>query len=298
MGLIHTPFDREDWLRGVSTQTKINKLKNVFWIDKLTEIIDTIDVDGQIFYKDNRSPVPNDSAFYYNYGSPVPNLCKVLPYGYGFTFFVPNHFYRDVSPIKDIQTKLKILHEKGVMTRYTQPKVTPKILPQNYVLVVMQDTSYFSEISKDIATWAKENKKNVVFKWHNGCTDYLSPQKWFDQLEPKSQYLFFDHESSLTPLIQECDMVWTYNSMVGVESLIHNKPVAVYEECEYMEMTKFIDNPDDAYTTAIPNDLDQWLTYYFKIYCIDILCDNARDRLRTRMIKHLEGRSLREIIFS
>jgi capsule polysaccharide modification protein KpsS len=199
------------------------------------------------------------------------------------------------------------LYDSGLFTRYKQiDQVVPERLPENYILVVMQNTGStvwykknFTDLAKDIVLWSRENKRNVIFKWHNGCIDHDNPTKWFNDLPEKSKYCSIDFTSPLSVLIKNCSIVWTASSMSGIESLICNKPVAVFGETEYMEMTQISNSPDDAIKTKIPNDLDQWLTYYVRKYCINIYAKDSIQRVRNRVINHFEKRlPLNELILS
>jgi hypothetical protein len=263
--------------------------------------------DGFIKYKNGGKKEKIDSPFlYYNYGSPAPWLGKLLPEGYGFTYFEPNDIYKNCHIESGIQKKLLDLYDSGNFTRYKQITTLPDKLPDNYILVVMQNTgstvwynSNFTDLANDIMAWSRENKKNVIFKWHNGCIDHHNPSRWFNDLKEKSQYASIDFTSPLSVLIKQCEMVWTASSMSGIEALICNKPVAVFGQTEYMEMAKKSVTPDDAIKAKIPEDLDRWFTYYVRKYCINIYDKSAVDLVRNRVLNYFEkGKPLNELILS
>ena len=285
------------------------KYKNGIYIDKFNSVIEeaiqNLDIDGIISYKNGDSKDNITKPFlYYNYGSPAPWLGKLLPSGYGFLFFEPNDIYKKCETEYGIQHKLLKLYDSGKFTRYPQPKLETTNLPNNYILVCMQNTGStvwykkdFTKLANDIVSWSRENKKYVIFKWHNGCVDHNNPQRWFSELNEKSEYARIDYSSPLWYLIKNCDMMWTASSMAGIEALICNKPVAVFGMTEYMEMATVCDNPDQAIKATIPLDLEQWLTYYVKYYCINIYASDAVKRVKDRITNHFQNNfKLHELI--
>jgi len=271
------------------------KHKNIKYVTDLNYIITTaikdLNVEGKIYYK-NGDTVDSITGkyLYYNYGSPAPWLCKLLPEGYGFLHFEPNDLYKTIKPEIGIQSKLLALYEKGLFTRYTQPTIKSDVkLPDKFILVAMQNVGStvwyrknFTKLAEEIVAWSRENKKNVVFKWHNGCIDHNNPQKWFDDLTQKSNYASIDYTTPLYSLIKQCDMFWSASSMAGIEALICNKPVSVFGETEYMEMATVCNSPEEAINAKVPVDLEQWFTYYIRNYCINIYAKDAIDRIRNR----------------
>ena len=293
------PVRREQWIQDRVIHP--NKSKNIKYLDIISQSIYEIclelkDLTGIVRYRNTDEVEDIQNPFiYYNYGSPAPYLCKFLPNGYGFTHFNPNDLYKHVKPEIGIQSKLYQLYKKGLFTRYTQPKnyETSK-LPENYILITMQNTGStvwynkdFTKLANEIILWSKETKKNVLFKWHFGCIDRFDPYGWWEELE-KSEYAHFDCRTPLNILIENCDMFWTASSMSGIEALICNKPVAIFGETEYMEMTTVANGPEDAINAKVPNDLEQWLTYYVKNYCINIYDKNHKQRLKNKIITLFE----------
>ena len=157
----------------------------------------------------------------------------------------------------------------------------------------------FTELAEEIVAWSRENKKTVLFKWHNGCIDYSNPSRWFEELNEKSDYAFIDYETPLNILIKQCDMMWTASSMSGIEALICNKPVSIFGKTEYMEMATVCDSPENAINCKVPEDLEQWLTYYVRKYCINIYSKDAVSRVRNRIDLYFsKDTSLNELILS
>ena len=287
------------------------KYNNVKYIDHFNTVIETgikdLPFNGLIRYKNGDAPETISDLFLnYNYGSPAPWLGKLLPQGYGFNYFTPNDIYKNCHTETGIQSRLLDLYDAGLFTRYKQITKKPDKLPENYILVVMQNTvgtawyrKNFTNLANEIMAWSRENKKTIIFKWHNGCNDHSNPVRWFNELTEKSKYASIDYTSPLSILIKNCYMVWTASSMSGIEALICNKPVSIFGETEYMEMTTISNSPEDAIKAAVPQDLEQWLTYYVRKYCINIYAKDAPEQIRNRVINYFEkGLSLDELILS
>ena len=285
------------------------KQTNSKYIDYFNTVIESaikdISCNGLIKYKNGDTKETLTTPFLnYNYGSPAPWLGKLLPQGYGFTYFKPNDIYKQCQTELGIQKKLLDLYNSGHFTRYKQNTTLPETLPDNYILIVMQNTGgtvwyrkNFTDLANEIMAWSRENKKTVIFKWHNGCLDHSNPTRWFDELTEKSQYASIDYTSPLSTLIKNCDMVWAASSMSGIEALICNKPVSIFGETEYMEMTTVARTPEDAINAKIPTDLEQWFTYYVRKYCINIYAKDSVDIVRNRVINYFEkGKTLNELI--
>ena len=314
MGLIMSikieKIEENAWIRERIQQQFKNR--NIKYIKLLNDIIYRcsleIRADGIVKYKngDSKESISVNHMFY-NYGSPAPWLCKLLPEGYGFNYFTPNDIYKKCHIEHGIHKKLLNLYDSGNFTRYTQPPLNEQItLPENYILVSMQNTgetvwyrNNFTILANDIVRWSRENKKHVVFKWHNGCIDHSNPTRWFKELDEHSDYSSIDYTTPLYHLIKKCDMMWTASSMSGIEALICNKPVSIFGETEYMEMATISKTPDDAIKCKIPNDLEQWLTYYVRKYCINIYQKDADILIKNRMKNYFErGMCLDELILS
>lgn len=292
-------FNRHSW---IYERPQSNKSVNVKYLDLFTkqikEVISNLqNFSGIIQYRntDRKSDISSIPFMNFNYGSPAPYMCKLLPNDYGFNYFQPNDIYKNFTAENNIQSKLYKLYKNGYLTRYKQPAnyESPK-LPESFILIAMQNTGgtvwyrkNFTKLSNEIISWSRESKRNVLFKWHFGCTDRFDPYGWWDELE-KSNYAFFDCRTPLNILIEKCNMFWTASSMSGIEALICNKPVAIFGETEYMEMATVANGPEDAINTKVSIDLEQWLTYYFRHYCINIYDKYSKDKIEKRITEYFE----------
>lgn len=307
--MIFEKIDPEVWMQERSKQPwkDINKRYIKDLNDRIESAISGLNLDGSIIYRNSDSKTIHDGKFlYYNYGSPAPWLCKILPQGYGFSHFEPNDIYKQCPPIIGFQSKLLSLYDKGLFTRYIQPPAINVNLPDDYVLVSMQNVGStawyrknFTDMAEQIVAWSRENKRNVIFKWHNGCQDHRDPTLWFDSLKEKSSYATIEYTLPLNILIKNCSMLWSASSMSGIEALICNKPVALFGISEYMEMATVANNPEDAAKCVVHKDVEQWLTYYVTKYCINTYSKDCVSLIRNRIINHFErDLPLHELILS
>lgn len=298
MSIIFDKKDPEIWMaeRRSHTWKSINKRYIYDLNKKIESAIIGLDLEGSIIFRNtDLEPEHGGKFLYYTYGSPAPWLCKILPQGYGFSNFEPNDIYKQCPAIVGFQSKLLSLYDKGLFTRYVQPPESDVILPDDFVLVAMQNVGEtscyrknFTDMAEQIVAWSRENKRNVIFKWHNGCQDHKDPVLWFDSLKEKSNYSKIDYTLPLNLLIKKCSMFWSASSKAGIEALICNKPVALFGVSEYMEMATVATNPDEAATCSINKDVEQWLTYYVTKYCINTYSKDSVSLIRNRIINHFE----------
>jgi capsule polysaccharide modification protein KpsS len=99
---------------------------------------------------------------------------------------------------------------------------------------------------RSIADWAKASKQNVVFKLHPG----LFPTCEVDNevIRAANEYAAtsghaFCSQANVHDLISNAKGVFTINSGVGFESLIHGKPVVTFGNSDYQWVT-FRANPN------------------------------------------------------
>lgn len=301
-------FDRQKWINERQMGMQNFKLENVKYLDTLCDCIENalkiseMQSIGNVMYANGDAiDVQKSKTLYYNYGSPMSYLCKLLPDGYGFTHHKPNDIWKKCHIESGLHQKLINLYNRGHTTRYKQLPINQEIvskLPVNYILVPMQNVGEtvwyrknFTLLAEEMIAWSRENKTDILFKWHNGCIDHYLPQRWWSEdLKEKSQYAHFDYHLPLPYLIKNCQMVWTASSMSGIEALICNKPVATFGEVEYSEMAKLCSSVEDAYTAKLPSqeDLERWFTYYVRKYSINIYDTNVSNRIHTRLVNFFE----------
>ncbi len=307
-------FSKDVWIKHrIQHQFKVQNAKYLDLLQnrilKATSQLDP-NIDCTISYNNSEKLIKSEgNHFFYNYGSPAPYLCRFFPESYGFGIFYPNDIYKKVkvddAELNSFRKTLINMSNSGNFTRYKQPLNQEKIkLPENYILVIMQNTKStswydknFTDLAEQIVLWSKENKKFVVFKWHPGCVDHNDPQGWFNSLREHSEFASIEYKMPLLDLIKESSQVWSASSMAGIQALIHNKPVSVFGQTEYMEMATVCKTPEEAYLTKIEKNLNLWLYYYVNYYCINIFNEKQSIfRIKQRILDYVKGKSIYDII--
>lgn len=101
----------------------------------------------------------------------------------------------------------------------------------------------------------------VVVKRHPYCT---SPKVADTLARLEAEGLAIISNASIHSLIRGAERVYTVNSGVGLESLLHEKPVVVSGKCEYMYATTVLrDLPEDLRTLDAPFQRDRVLALFW-----------------------------------
>lgn len=111
----------------------------------------------------------------------------------------------------------------------------PLQIPRDYVIKHHSPISVL-EFINTMASWAKKNKKNVVFKLHPHNKRDKDIIRSVRKASLKSKYVFV-RDGNIHEMISKADGVVVINSGVGFESLIHRKPVATFGNCDYKVAT-------------------------------------------------------------
>jgi capsule polysaccharide export protein KpsC/LpsZ len=212
----------------------------------------------------------------------------------------------DTSVLKTLKEK----HQKG-FTKYRVDNVkTPDY--KDYVLFTMQDVFVpemifpsdviTKNLVEEICLWAKDNKRNIVIRWHPTMKEkHIKPYEWWNRIQNKNEYTFFDVDSNIVQLIQNCDMLWTKFSSTGLEAMLYGKPVACFQDTDYMTIANRVYSVEEASSSTAPKerDLHQFLTFYTKHFRVDLTNPNHEDIVRRKMQKYfIDGvRDLKEYYY-
>jgi hypothetical protein len=199
--------------------------------------------------------------------------------------------------------------ETGV-SKLPQPGRTESIsVPDDYIFVplqtprdyVQQHHAPFSVLSfvHLLAQWANESRQKLVFKLHPGlyCTSECDNEiiEAVNQYAATSEYIYcLDY--NVHDLIVSSRGVFTINSGVGFESLIHGKPVVTFGNCDYKWVTfrADADSLNEArefvfgYTDALRLEANRFIYYYCFRHAFSIEPENSSDSFR-RLIDYLDG---------
>lgn len=121
------------------------------------------------------------------------------------------------------------------------------------------------QIFNKLVVWAKNKNLKIIFKTH--------PQndKLFDRyLKMKDDKNIFFSDESIYSLFKSSNLVYTINSSVGFEAILHNKKVVTFGKCDYAAGTIIADinNLDFTYSEAlmlsnVPLSENKFLKEYF-----------------------------------
>lgn len=137
-------------------------------------------------------------------------------------------------------------HVKNNFSKYTQAEDVNYQFPEKFVFFPLQtlnDTvmehSYFKpiELIKKIINILDKSHIPLVIKIHPRCQN-VALKKLLLEYERKSKV--FIYSGSIHLAISKATTIYTINSGVGFEALLHLKPVITFGKSDYMHMTKNI----------------------------------------------------------
>jgi hypothetical protein len=168
----------------------------------------------------------------------------------------------------------------------------PTQTPRDYVQLHHAPVSVLAFVHL-IAAWANDARQNVVFKLHPGL--YQTSECDREIIDAVNHYaatsdFVFRQDANIHDLIGGARGVFTINSGVGFESLIHGKPVVTFGNCDYKWVTfrAHQHNIDEAgayvsgYTQAARREAYRFVYYYFFHHAFSIeeaFIEESRRRL-------------------
>jgi hypothetical protein len=255
------------------------------------------DVDGDLFYKQMH----------------MPELFTVDHLGWG-----ADHSgvqaCPDLSEIDPARAEafVRSLREKLLETgcsKLAQPaRGELSSLPDDYIFVPTQTPRDYVQVHHSpipvsrfvhlVARWAETAEQNVVFKLHPGLYHTSeSDRQVIDAVQhraAKSSRVFCVN-ANVHDLISRASGVFTINSGVGFESLIHGKPVVTFGNCDYKWTTFAADGKslDEAreyvlgYSEHRRRRADRFIYHYFFRHAYSI--EQTADTLQ-RLTEYLDRR--------
>lgn len=161
----------------------------------------------------------------------------------------------------------------------------PCQIPHDETILLHSDVGEV-EVVQALARWANESGTHVVFKAHP--VNPASQQRLIEAVGRGPFVRWAD--ASVHDLIEHAEAVYTINSGVGFEAIIHGKPVATFGRCEYDCVTdartlETIGEPPATFESAganafIESQRRMFVDWYIRHHAID-LADRWRlsDRL-------------------
>lgn len=171
----------------------------------------------------------------------------------------------------------------GNISKYTQAAPGIPSLPDRYVFVPLQVATdrtqqlaripMMTMLDMVIARFIDTDVK-VVVKRHPKCRNTEVAAR-IDQLTANGTILLRD--DSIHTLISGAEAVFTVNSGVGSEAMVHLKPIYLFGEADYNLAAHRISNEDDLnrltaeFSPALPEtQMKQFLCYYRTRYLVDV----------------------------
>ena len=211
----------------------------------------------------------------------------------------------DLLRAEELVASLKSQFLESGVSKINQPARSESIaLPDDYIFVPTQTPrdyvqTHHAPLSvlsfvRVIAEWANKSRQNVVFKLHPGLF-HTTPVdneiiEAVNEYVATSRYLFCS-QANVHDLVANAKGIFTINSGVGFESLIHGKPVVTFGNCDYKWVT-FRATPDSldearefvfGYTDHSREEACKFIYYYFFHHALNLepdYLDDSRRRLR------------------
>ena len=149
-----------------------------------------------------------------------------------------------------------------------------------------------SEVITKLSEWANKKKIHIVFKEHPA-----DPQssKRFKELTNNDYTKWSD--ASVHDLLENCFALFTINSGVGHEAILHSKPIVMFGSSEYDELSikANINLLDEAYAKLKSwnkNEMEilykKYYDWFIKDIAIDILDNDLAHASILRIVKKIE----------
>ena len=156
-------------------------------------------------------------------------------------------------PSKKANQTFEFLSNKYISTnlsKYIQPKNSKFTFPKKFIFFPLQTIhdsvmyhSYFNPtiLIKKIVTILNEKNIPLVIKQHPLCNDE-KVSKLLKKYENEKKIILY--AGSIHDAILKATTIYTINSGVGFEALLHLKPVVTFGKSDYMSMTKNVNDLD------------------------------------------------------
>lgn len=162
-------------------------------------------------------------------------------------------------------------------SKFNQPKSDP-LTEKGYIFFPCQiphdeTIKHHSKVSvsealKITAEWCKENGKTLIVKGHPVNPGSMAPLR---EIANKYDCVKWRDSYSVHDLIKNCEAVFCVNSGVGMEALIHLKPVFHFGEAEYSQAAIKVKNGNIQEAWDLPryseyhmkNWLETWVDFCY-----------------------------------
>jgi hypothetical protein len=195
------------------------------------------------------------------------------------------------------------------LSKHPQPHLSPRSagnLPEGYAFVPLQRPRDYVQIHHApisvvdfldaMADWAESRSRPVAIKPHPGNEHDREVLEALDRRCRDSRFVL-RVDGNIHDLVSRSTVVFTINSGVGFESLIHGKPIVTFGDSDYARVTYHAtpDRLDEAWRYAMGYTEAQrqraWQFLYH--YCFEhgyYLSDSTRSECRRRLLNYLASR--------
>lgn len=261
------------------------------------------DAKFRIYAHKTRRDVPGD-LFYKQMH--LPELFTIDSLGWGADHskmqWPPDLASIEASPAERFVASLRHKFLETGASKLPQPGRNELVsMPDDYIFVPLQTPRDYVQVHHApfpvlsfvhlVAGWANESRQRIVFKLHPGLYCYSDCDNEIieavNQYAAGSEYIFC-LDVNVHDLIAWSRGVFTINSGVGFESLIHGKPVVTFGNCDYKWVTfrADADSLDAArafvfgYTDELRQEATRFVYYYFFRHAFSIEIERTPESYR------------------
>ena len=272
------------------------KLINAKYIQRFNEtaflLKDTV-TSGSINYYELSTTT---NSLTYIEGTPLFYCFKLVPNNYFIYTYDETPYWLNTTPNNSITNQLLL----SGLSKYPI-SVSDVITANNYILVLLQRHDDQLDFIQSISKWAIQNKHTVIFKLHILSMSITS----ISDLEHRygNKYVKFCINASIYELSKCCKAVWTANSGAAMVALTLYKPVCYFlkdYDHTYGPIAKFCNTVEEAAASYIVDKalVDQYLTWYYNIFVINLKADNYVDKMRARIVNYFTYNYSMQELFS
>lgn len=273
-------LNNEEWCKARIAHP--SKLEQVHWFEKFHEALQQL------------TPLSNVSIGYltnadlvYTEGTPLFHWFKFTKNG---AFILHSYDSEDWKYCNPDESFRNILLDSAI--NKWKPVDTGSLQFEDYVLLPIQRMSAELKIIIPAMKWAKENKKLILFRPHpypSDTIDQTALWKKLDRAGLVNEYTVFTDNGAIEDVVDSCNSIWTSNSGVGLQGIIHQKPVAYFHkdvDHTYGPIATYCKTVQEAAEAKAPNlcDVDRYLNWYYNEIVIDLSSDCYIEKMKERIL--------------
>jgi hypothetical protein len=247
--------------------------------------------------------MPKENLLRYKEGY-LPNMITLDKKGYsGWSSLCDENTskkYKNISKNKAsvFFNKLSKKYIQNNNSKYHQPNNVDFEFPKNFIFFPLQTLSdsvmklsYFKPVIllKKIVKILNEQNIPLVIKQHPKCTNTELSELLFHYEKNKKIILF---NGSIHDAISKASTIYTINSGVGFEALLHLKPVITFGKSDYMNVTKNTQNLENIKNEPIyrlskkdKNNIMKFMYYYINEKCLFLNDTKKLEEIITTFMK-------------